>query len=171
MNKHDATFLKHFAQIIAFLFSVMVGLILWAMHLHGNANLPTNPRAAQDIADRTAPEGDVYTGDTGRAAIVAAQAAALAAAKKNVPFGGSTDGATVFNGLCSSCHGTGALGAPKLEKAAWTARVAQGTDTLIKHATEGFKGAAGEMPARGNNPALTDEQVANTVKWMVANLK
>ena len=171
MNKHDATFLKHFAQIIAFLFSVMLGLILWAMHLHHDANLPTNPRALLDVSARTAPEGDVYTGDTGRAAIVAAQAAALEAAKKNVPFGGSTDGATVFNGLCSSCHGTGALGAPKLEKAAWSARIAQGTDTLVKHAIEGYKGASGQMPARGNNPALTDEQVTNTVKWMLENLK
>ena len=58
-----------------------------------------------------------------------------------------------------------------MEAAAWTARSAQGEDTLIKHAIEGYQGAAGLMPARGGNPALTDAQVAASVKWMLANLK
>jgi cytochrome c5 len=62
-------------------------------------------------------------------------------------------------------------GAPKLEKSAWADRIKQGIETLDKHALEGFKGAAGQMPARGGNPALTDEQVKATVKWMVDNLK
>jgi cytochrome c5 len=58
-----------------------------------------------------------------------------------------------------------------LTKAAWSARVSQGIDTLVKHASEGYTGKAGVMPARGGNPGLTDEQIANSVKWMVANLK
>jgi cytochrome c5 len=50
------------------------------------------------------------------------------------------------------------------------ARIAQGNDTLHKHAVEGT-GAAGVMPAKGGNPALTDEQVIATVDWMLGNLK
>ena len=42
---------------------------------------------------------------------------------------------------------------------------------LDRHAIEGFQGAAGLMPAKGGNPALTDEQVVATVQWMVDNLK
>ena len=77
----------------------------------------------------------------------------------------------IYGKLCSACHASGAGGAPKLEHAAWDARIAQGNDTLVKHAVEGFQGAAGLMPAQGGNPALTDEQVAATVKWMIENIK
>ena len=56
-------------------------------------------------------------------------------------------------------------------KAEWGARIAQGADTLHKHAIEGFQGNAGMMPARGGNPSLSDEQVIAAVDWMVANLK
>ena len=77
------------------------------------------------------------------------------------------DGGEIYAQLCTGCHTAGAAGAPKLEKAAWSARLAQGTDTLNKHAIEGIR----SMPARGGNPALTDEQVIATVDWMVSNLK
>ena len=49
--------------------------------------------------------------------------------------------------------------------------MAQGADLLHKHAIEGFTGTAGVMPAKGGNPALTDEQVIATVDWMLGNLK
>jgi cytochrome c5 len=77
----------------------------------------------------------------------------------------------IYANLCGACHTSGAGGAPKLEAAAWTARIAQGAETMHKHAIEGFQGGAGIMPAKGGNPALTDEQVIATVDWMVANLK
>jgi cytochrome c5 len=64
-------------------------------------------------------------------------------------------------------------GAPKLgDKGAWGSRIAQGAETLIKHAIQGYTGPDGNhMPAKGGNPALTDEQVSNTVKWMVDQAK
>jgi cytochrome c5 len=77
----------------------------------------------------------------------------------------------IYEALCGACHTSGAGGAPKLERAAWTARIAQGMDTMNKHAIEGFQGSAGIMPAKGGNPNLTDEQVIATVQWMVDNLK
>ena len=49
--------------------------------------------------------------------------------------------------------------------------VAKGKDTLYTHAIDGFKGTAGVMPAKGGNPALTDEQVKATVDWMLGQLK
>ena len=120
----------------------------------------------------TEPVGAVYAGDTGRAAMQAAQAAAAAAAASQVAYGGTTDGKTIFGNLCHACHETGAGGAPKItDKAAWAPRVAEGLDTLIKHATEGFTGKSGVMPPKGGNPALTDAQIKATVSWMVDQVK
>ena len=95
-----------------------------------------------------------------------------AAAASQVAYGGTTDGATIFGNLCKTCHETGAGGAPKIsDKAAWAPRVAQGLDTLVKHATEGFTGKSGVMPPKGGNPALTDEQIKATVTWIVSQVK
>ena len=62
-------------------------------------------------------------------------------------------GDEVVTAVCAACHSVGALGSPKIgDKAAWAPRIAQGYETLIKHAIEGIR----SMPARGGNPALTD---------------
>jgi cytochrome c5 len=72
-------------------------------------------------------------------------------------------GAEVFAAVCIGCHGSGALGSPKFEdKAAWGPRIKQGYETLIKHALEGIR----QMPARGGNPDLTDNEIANAVAYM-----
>ena len=41
---------------------------------------------------------------------------------------------------------------------------------LYQHAIEGYTGAAGVMPAKGGNPALTDDQVRSTVDWMLSQI-
>jgi cytochrome c5 len=78
-------------------------------------------------------------------------------------------GADVFKKTCAMCHQTGVAGAPKLgDKADWGPRIAQGKDTLYKHAIEGFNGNKGAMPAKGANPSLSDEDVKATVDFMVS---
>ncbi len=49
----------------------------------------------------------------------------------------------------------------------WAPRIAQGKDTLYKHALEGFTGEKGMMPARGGNAGLSDEEVKASVDFMV----
>lgn len=72
-------------------------------------------------------------------------------------------GEQIYNQTCMACHTTGALNAPRLGNSGeWGARIAQGKDTLIKHAIEGIR----MMPARGGNPSLTDEEVAAAVVYM-----
>ena len=72
-------------------------------------------------------------------------------------------GEEVYQAVCLACHDAGALGSPKLgDKAAWSPRIAQGYETLIKHAIEGIR----SMPARGGNPDLTDGEIANAVAFM-----
>lgn len=72
-------------------------------------------------------------------------------------------GGEVYKAVCAACHDSGAAGAPKLGDAtAWTARIGQGYDTLVKHALEGIRA----MPAKGGNPDLDDVEVARAVVFM-----
>jgi cytochrome c5 len=72
-------------------------------------------------------------------------------------------GEDVFKGTCTTCHATGALGAPKVaDKAAWASRIAQGYDTLLSHALKGFK----SMPAKGGNADLDDVEVGRAIVYM-----
>ena len=95
--------------------------------------------------------------------------APVAAAPAPVAAADGGKGADVFKKTCAMCHQTGVAGAPKLgDKADWGPRIAQGKDTLYKHATEGYNGAKGAMPAKGGNPALKDDEVKEIVDFMVA---
>ena len=77
-------------------------------------------------------------------------------------------GKRVFDKNCGLCHGAGVGGAPRPgDKANWAPRIAQGTDTLYRHALEGFSGATSYMPARGGS-ALADSDVKAGVDYMVS---
>ncbi len=168
MRNHDLVFLKHFSQVIAVLFGIMVVLILLGLYLNGRKTIEPNPIATARTVERIRPLGGVYAGETGAAAAAAAaKAAAEAAAAGGAPFGGTLDGSVIYQNLCSACHANGAGGAPAPTPEAWAPRIAQGLDVLVKHATEGFQGQAGIMPARGGNARLTDEQVRASVEYMV----
>lgn len=72
-------------------------------------------------------------------------------------------GEQVVQAVCSACHGSGVLGSPKIgDKAAWGPRIAQGYETLIKHAIEGIR----QMPARGGGADLSDNEVAAAIAYM-----
>ena len=72
-------------------------------------------------------------------------------------------GQEVFEAVCTTCHTPGALGAPKFgNKGDWGPRIAQGYDTLIKHALEGIR----QMPPRGGDGDLSDTEVARAVAYM-----
>ncbi len=78
-------------------------------------------------------------------------------------------GPQVYNDACLVCHGAGVGGAPVLGDAEeWTARIAQGNDTLYLHAIEGYTGQSGFMPAKGARMDLTDEEVRAAVDYMVS---
>ena len=171
MRNHDLVFLKQFSMIIVFLMAITLLLILAGVYINAQQDVEPNPVAEAATQQRLRPVGGVYAGATGAAAAAAAKAAAAAAAAGQVAYEGTLDGAVIYGALCGACHTSGAGGAPKMERAAWAARIAQGADVMHKHAIEGYQGAAGIMPAKGGNPSLTDEQVIATVDWMVDNLK
>ena len=81
-------------------------------------------------------------------------------------------GFMVYKQVCAMCHDAGVAFAPKLgDKAEWAPRIAQGTETLHKHAIEGYQGKAGFMPPKGGRTDLTDQSVINAVEYMVAQSK
>ncbi|MBT9498591.1 MULTISPECIES: c-type cytochrome [Zoogloea] len=95
--------------------------------------------------------------------------APVAAAPAPVAAADGGKGADVFKKTCAMCHQTGVAGAPKLgDKADWGPRIAQGKDTLYKHAIEGFNGNKGAMPAKGGSPSLSDDDVKVAVDFIVS---
>ena len=172
MRNYDLEFLKRFSLVIGFLALVTLGLIAFAYYLNTKVERDVDPAMRQHLVDRISPVGAVYAGATGAAAQAAAAQAAQAAAASQVAYGGTMDGAVIYNNLCTGCHTSGAGGAPKLDAAGIGARAAaQGVDELVKKAISGFTGTTGTMPPKGGNPALTDDQVKATVEWMVAQSK
>ncbi|BCT92245.1 cytochrome c [Lysobacter helvus] len=172
MRNYDLDFLKKFSMVIGFLMALTVVLMVFAHHLQGTLVPEADPAVAKRQLARIQPVGAVYAGATGAAAQTAALKAAADKAASQVAYGGTMDGSVIFNNLCTGCHTSGAGGAPMLTAAGMGARLAaKGKDTLHKHAIEGFQDAGGVMPAKGGNPALTDDQVKATVDWMLANIK
>ncbi|ANQ86262.1 cytochrome c5 [Azoarcus olearius] len=100
----------------------------------------------------------------------AAPSAPVAApAPAPAPVAQNTAGEGVYKKVCAMCHAAGVAGAPKPgDKADWGPRIAQGADTLYKHALDGFTGQKGMMPARGGAATLTDDEVKAAVDHMVA---
>ncbi len=106
-------------------------------------------------------------GQKENAAPAAAPAPVAAPAPAAPVVAENTVGKSVFGRVCAMCHAVGAAGAPKPgDKADWGPRIAQGNDVLYKHALEGFTGAKGQMPARGANATLTDDEVKAAVNYM-----
>lgn len=168
MSEQDRIFAKNFALVIAGLVAFTLAIIVLAWNLNDLANRPDDPNAVVEVEARIAPVGDVFAGETGAAAAAAATAAPE---PTSVAYDGALDGALIYEGVCAACHLAGVAGAPKLEQAAWDARIATGMDTMVDHAIQGYQGNAGYMPPRGGRMDLSDEQVRVTVQWMVDNLE
>jgi cytochrome c5 len=87
-------------------------------------------------------------------------------------MGAGGNGQTVYSATCAMCHAAGVTGAPKPgDKADWSPRIAQGKDTLYKHALAGFQGKKGMMPPKGGNTSLPDADVKAAVDFMVDQSK
>ena len=82
---------------------------------------------------------------------------------------GNPEGEAAYKSVCVMCHGAGVGGAPKTgDKAAWAPRIAQGKETLYKHALEGYTGQLGMMPPKGGSTTLSDEQMKHAVDYLVS---
>jgi cytochrome c5 len=130
---------------------IIFGLLLVAAVVIGL--LMAKP-ATEDVAPVAAQVADVKENIAPVAAVEVAEASAEHVEKS---------GADVVKGVCAMCHATGLMSAPKIgDKTQWEARIAQGYETLVKHAIEGIR----TMPAKGGNPDLSDAEIAAAVAEM-----
>lgn len=75
-------------------------------------------------------------------------------------------GKEIYDTKCAACHATDAIGAPMFgNPASWTARIAKGESVLISNAINGIN----TMPPKGACGDCSDEELGNTVKYMVEN--
>ena len=79
-------------------------------------------------------------------------------------------GRSIWLGTCEACHANDVAGAPLVkDKAAWKPRLAKGKDALYKSALGGLTGPKGtQMPPRGGNDKLADDEVKAAVDYMMA---
>jgi cytochrome c5 len=162
VSTQDSDFYRTLTLVLAALFVFFVVIIVAALVItdsDDSAKTATDPRIAAKVDELITPVGQVNTD-------------ASAAAAPAPAAGGAIDGPAMYQSNCFACHGTGAAGAPKVgDKAAWKARIAQGTATLYEHAIKGFQGKSGVMPAKGGHAELSDEAVQAIVDHMVSNSK
>ncbi len=165
---HDRKFFDTFMLILGVLVALTLGLILLARLVSRDPVSATRDADAdyrKEVLARIEPVAKVAIAGADNSALAAPVAPVQATA---VDLGGEE----VFHQACVACHGAGVAGAPKFgDKAAWAPRIAEGADTLHKHALGGFQGKNGYMPPKGGRTDLSDQSVLNAVDYMVSNSK
>ena len=74
-------------------------------------------------------------------------------------------GKQTYEAYCFSCHAVGLSGAPKLgDVEAWAPRIAKGIDLLLAATIEGVPPA---MPARGICSSCSDEELRQSIEYMI----
>ncbi|MBV1931589.1 MAG: c-type cytochrome [Porticoccaceae bacterium] len=107
------------------------------------------------MSERLAPAGEV---------IMASDVASAPAASS----GGSRSGEDVYNSKCTTCHTSGAAGAPMLGSTEqWADRIGKGIDTLYTGAISGING----MPPKGLCFDCSDDELKAAVDYMVESSK
>lgn len=170
-NHEDAIFVRNFSIVLVGL--CVIGLLAFVLAKIVNRSFQETQNRDDVVAARLAPVGKVNVGSEAITVAVPQPEGKMAAADAGAPAEAAPvsgdPGKAVYDSLCFTCHAQGIAGAPKYaDMAAWEARLAKGRDALIANAIKGYTGPAGVMPARGGNPALSDEEVAASVDYMLA---
>jgi len=149
--QNDSAFLRMFLFILGGLvaFTVIIMFVAGSVSEELEKKQAGDTRLQAEIAKRIAPVGQVE---------VAAADAAPAAPKS---------GEQVVAEACNACHGTGALGAPKVgDGAAWEARMGVGLDALVASANmlqeSGLE--AGAAPTAAAEAAPVVEETVQAVE-------
>ena len=153
-GNHDKIFFKSFAMVMGALFAIFFICIAVARII-----TPELEVSAEDLAKieaRIKPVGQVVTDPAALMKLAAASAAARA------PYTGEQ----LVQKVCSGCHATGLLGAPKIgDKGAWSKRMGAngGLAGLVASAGKGKN----SMPARGGDPSLSDAELKAAIELMI----
>ena len=148
--------------IVLTLFLILLGNI-YAGDINERQRADRNARYGTDSGpvDRVKAVGQINLASSTAASNATTQVASTATP--------SLDGEKIYNGSCVACHGAGVAGAPRVgDKDAWAERIDKGVTTLYANAINGLQGSSGVMPAKGGNPALSDDQMKAVVDYMIA---
>ncbi|RZL39461.1 MAG: cytochrome c5 family protein [Rubrivivax sp.] len=137
---------KQLAWAVFLSFLVPIVIIILLANYVSTSTKPaagTGALEGQAVAERIAPVGHVDVKD-------ASDVASLATGDK------------VFQAQCVTCHGSGALGAPKLgDTAAWGPRLKSGIESLVNSALKG----KGNMPPQGGGD-FSDFEIHRAVVYL-----
>ena len=163
----DQQFFDMYSLVIGVLAAVALGLLILSMKMSDRTQgIYTRDSAEYQtaVAERIRPVGQVYLpGEEQASSKPTIDTVALPE-----PVATALTGPQVYNSACIACHAAGLADAPIVgDVDAWAPRLAQGMDVLVRHANEGFNGAAGIMPAKGGRMDLSDDEVADAVAYMV----
>ena len=153
-GNHDKVFFKSFAMVMGALFGIFFICIIIARIITPSQGL--DAAGIAKIDDRTKPIGQVVTDPAALMKMAAASAAA------RTPYTGEQ----LVQKVCSGCHATGMLNAPKIgNKAEWAKRQSAngGLAGLVTAAIKGKN----SMPARGGDPSLSDAEIKAAIEIML----
>jgi cytochrome c5 len=174
-QEQDKIFFKNFSLTLTFIAAMMIAFYFVA-------NAAVQSKFGLVAGDTTTVNTNVaeLTEPVGRVVIAGEESESVAAEDVVVADVSTTEGTdgsngeSVYNGLCVNCHGIAALAAmiPQTgDTAAWGPRIGKGVDVLYGNAINGYTGELGMMPAKGGNPALSDEEVKAAVDYIVGQVK
>lgn len=152
----DREFFRTFMIVLGSL--VVIGVVAFLVANNVGEERVSARMAPEKVAARLAPVGKARL--TGDPEPMAAKPAA--AAEPRAPMSGKE----IVASVCTACHGTGVMNAPKIgDQAAWDARLAAtgGLDGLVASAAKG----KGGMPARGGKADLSDAELHAAVAELV----
>lgn len=152
----DRKFFRTFGMVLGVLVASAIAFVFVARAL--TPDIATfEALKAERVAERTEPVYAVVTDPNQVREASQAKAGASGDSAAKSPE-------QVYKAVCSACHGTGVLGAPKFGNAAsWKPHIAKGKAVLYKHAIHGFKA----MPPKGGAVNLSDAEVKAAVDYMV----
>ncbi|MGB9429272.1 MAG: c-type cytochrome [Gammaproteobacteria bacterium] len=158
---------QHFFDSFLLVFGILVALAVCVYWIaigvadHSPGSYDRGGAVQEKLIDqRLAPIGDVQIAGSSNSQVISTAPASGGSAPAAVQTGKQ-----IWEGTCSACHQTGALGAPKIgDKAEWAPHLAKGLNVLEQHALHGFL----QMPAHGGNPSLTDAQVIKALEYMIS---
>ena len=173
-QEQDKIFFRNFSLTLALIAVMMIAFYFIAdAAVQSKFGLVTGDTTTvnTNVAELTEPVGHVVVAGEESESVAAEMEVADASTAEGV---NGSNGESVYNGLCVNCHGIAALAAmiPQTGDAAvWGARIDKGIDILYGNAINGYTGELGMMPAKGGNPALSDEEVKAAVDYIVSQVK
>ncbi|MFO1465294.1 MAG: c-type cytochrome [Steroidobacteraceae bacterium] len=168
-NKQDSDthFFNSFSMVLGILVAIAIALFVFARYYGTSLQaqfIAEDKLLNNDVSANIQPVAHVAIAGQDNSALAKLEPAAEPAPAADVP----ANGEAAYQKMCQTCHATGVGGAPKVgDHAAWAPRIAQGKDTLYKHAIVGFQGSKGVMPAKGGT-SWPDDIIKAAVDHMVS---